>query len=201
MRNRITISMIVVALGLMVGCGATARTITAKSQSERMDVFTEVTDAGARPHGFADMIVKANIKTHAANYYIGESRKSFHGKPGYPFVINIDGQAAVWKVNGHKDVRPAYDEQGKTSRDPEARTGIKYSMEKKLRVRYGMHKICFALPEGEYYVEAEITLRDGEEAVLEFKPIYRYHTLPTRIPTFLAGINRYEIYVNGVRVN
>ena len=67
MRSRIIISMIVVSLGLMAGCGAAAKMITAKSQSERMDVFTEVADAAARPQGFADMIVKANIKTHEAD--------------------------------------------------------------------------------------------------------------------------------------
>lgn len=201
MRNRVVISMMVVAFGMMVGCGASARMIAAKSQSERADVFTEVTDTGARPQGVADMIVKANIKTHEAGYYIAESGKSLHGKPGYPFLLNIDGQAAVWKVDGQKDVKPAYDEQGKTSKDPEARTGIKYILEKKLQLRTGTHKVYFGLPEDEYYVEAEIILRDGEEAVLEFKPIYRYKTLPTRIPTFLKGINKYEIYLNGVKVN
>ena len=198
--NRITVSMIVVALGLMVGC-ATARMITAKSQSERTTVFTEVTDADARPRGFADMIVKATIKTHEAGYYIGDPGKSLHGKPGYPFVFNIDGQAVVWKVDGQQAVKPAYDEQGRTSRDPEAGTGVKYILETKLRLRHGMHKVYFGLPEDDYSLEAQITLRDGEEAVLEFKPQYRCKTLPTRIPTFLEGINRYEIYLNGVRVS
>ena len=200
MRNRIAISMIVVALGLIVGCGASARMIAAKSQSERADVFTEVTDTGARPQGFADMIVKANIKTHEAGYYIAESGKSLHGKPGYPFLLNIDGQAVVWKVDGQKDVKPAYDEQGKTSKDPEARTGIKYILEKKLRLRTGTHKVYFGLPEDGYIVEANIDIRDGEESMLEFKPIYRYKTRPTRIPTFLEGIHAYEIYLNGVKI-
>ncbi len=202
MWNKTTIGVVVLVLGLaLVGCGATARRITAESQSERTDVFTEVTDAGARPQGSADMIVKANIKTHEAGYYIAESGESLHGKPGYPFVLNIDGQAAVWKVDGQKEVKPAYDEQGKTSKDPEAGTGVKYILEKKIRLRPGAHKVYFGLPEDEYCVEAEITLRDGEEAVLEFKPVYRYKTQPTRIPTFLQGIDRYEIFLNGVNVN
>lgn len=184
----------------LLGCGAASKTIVLKSQSEKADVFTEVTDAGARPQGFADLIVKANIKTHEAGYYVAESGERLHGKPGYPFVFNIDGQAAIWKIDGQKDVKPAYDEQGKTSKDPEARTGIKYVLEKKLRLRPGMRKIYFALPEEDYSVEAEITLREGEEAVLEFKPRYRRKTLPTRIPTFLQGIDKYEIYLNGVTV-
>jgi hypothetical protein len=199
--NRITVSMIVVALGLMVGCGATARMITAKSQSERTTVFTEVTDAGVRPQGFADMIVKTTIKTHEAGYYIGDPEKSLHGKPGYPFVFNIDGQAVIWKVDGQKEVKSAYDEQGKASNDPEAGTGTKYILKTKLRLHSGMHKVFFGLPEDDYSVKAEIILSDGEEAVLEFKPLYRYKTLPTRIPTFLKGISTYEIYLNGEKIN
>jgi len=191
---------IVLLFMVLAGCGATAKMIAAKSQSERADVFTEVNDADAKSQGNVDMVVKANIKTHVEGYYSGEPEKSLHGKPGYPFVLNIDGQAVLWKVDGQKDVKPAYDEQGKTSKDPEARTGIKYILEKKLRLRTGTHKVSFGLPEDEYHVEAEIALRDGEEAVLEFRPIYRYKTLPTRIPTFLEGIHTYEVYVNGVKV-
>ena len=199
MGNRITISMIVVALGLMVGCCATARTITAKSQSERTDVFTEVTDASATPQGFADMIVKANIKTHESSYYIGESGKSLHGKPGCPFVLNIDGQAAVWKVDGQKHELPEYVD-GKTSRDPEAGEGIKYVLNKKIRLRPGSHKLFFGLPEDDYYREVVINVKESEAQTLEFKPVYKYKTLPTRIPTYMKGVSHYDTLVNGNRV-
>lgn len=201
MKNGIARCMCIALLGLMVGCGATAKMIAAKSQSERADVFTEVTDAGALPQGLAVLIVKANIKTHEAGYYIAESDASLHGKPGYPFLVNIDGQAALWKVDGRLDVKPAYDEQGGTSTDPEARTGVKYVLEKKLRLHPGIHKVYFALPAEAYSTEAEISLRAGEEAVLEFKPEYRYTTCPTRIPTFLRGIDKYDIYINEVKVD
>ncbi|MEK6743952.1 MAG: hypothetical protein AABZ15_10090 [Nitrospirota bacterium] len=191
---------VVLLFVVLSGCGASAKMTQTKSQSERTDVFTEVSDVGARPQGFADMIVKANIKTHAVGYYLGESGKSLHGKPGYPFVLNIDGHALVWKVDGQKDAKPAYDKDGKTSLDPEAGDGMKYVLEKKLRLRPGTHKVFFGLPQDEYHVEAEIALRDGEEAALEFKPVYRYKIQPTRIPTFLEGINKYEIYFNGVKI-
>jgi len=191
---------VVLLLTVLAGCGATAKMITAKSQSERADVFTEVTDTGAKPQGYADIVVKANIKTHVTGYYSGESETSLHGKPGYPFVLNIDGQAVVWKVDGQKDVKPDYDEDGKTSRDPEAGTGIKYILEKKLRLREGAHKVYLALPEDNYIVEVELMLRSGEETVLEFKPLYWHKHIPTRIPTFLKGIREYEIYLNGVKV-
>jgi hypothetical protein len=191
---------IVLVLMVLAGCGATAKMIAAKSQSESADVFTEVTDTGTKPQCYVDMVVKANIKTHVAGYYSSESEKSLHGKPGYPFLLNIDGQAVVWKVDGHEDVKPAYDEQGNTSKDPEARAGIKYVLEKKLRLRQGAHKVFFGLPEDAYHVEVEIALRGGEEALLEFKPLYWHKHVPNRTPTFLKGVRKYEIYLNGVKI-
>jgi hypothetical protein len=193
--------LVVLVLAVLTGCGATAKMIAAKSQSERAEVFTEVADAGAKPPGCVDMVIKANIKTHVEGYYSGESEKSLHGKPGYPFVLNIDGQAVVWKVDGQKDVDPAYDEQGNTSRDPEAGTGVSYIMERRIRLREGAHKVFFVLPEDDYIVDADITLRSGEEAVLEFKPLYWHKHTPYHIPTFLKGVRKYEIYLNGVKMN
>lgn len=199
MKNHTVYIAVVLAIAVLAGCSGAAKVIDAKSRSERTDVFTEAA-AGARPQGFVDVVVKANIKTHEAGYYIAESSKSLHGKPGYPFVLNIDGQAMVWKVDGQKDVKPAYDENGKTSKDPEARTGLKYLLEKKLWLRPGPHKVYFGLPEDRYILEADISVGDVGESVLEFKPVYRYKTRPTRIPTFLEGIHAYEVYLNGVKL-
>jgi hypothetical protein len=190
----------VILVAVLAGCGAAAKMIGAKSQSERSDVFTEVTDGGGRPQESADLTVKANIKTHVEGYYFDEPANSLHGKPDYPFVVNIDGQTAVWKVDGQRDVKPAHDEQGGTSRDPEAGTGIKYVLEKKLRLRQGTHKVFFGLPGEDYHVETEVTLHGGEEALLEFKPLYWHRHVPTRIPTFLKGIRKYEIYLNGEKI-
>ena len=192
---------VVLLLMILAGCGVTAKMIAAKSQSERADVFTEVTDTGAKPQGYVDLAVKANIKTHVEGYHSDESGKSLHGKPGYPFVLNIDGQAVVWKVDGQKDVDPLYDEQGNTSRDPEAGTGVSYILEKKIRLREGAHKVFFVLPEDDYIVDVEITLRNGEEAVLEFKPLYWHKHIPYHIPTFLKGVRKYDIYFNGVKMS
>ena len=192
---------VVLLITVLAGCGVMAKMIAAKSQSERADVFTEVTDTGAKPQGYVDLVVKANIKTHVEGYHSDESGKSLHGKPGYPFVLNIDGQAVVWKVDGQKDIDPAYDEQGYTSRDPEAGTGVSYILEKKIRLRGGAHKVYFVLPEDDYIVDADITLRSGEQTVLEFKPLYWHKHTPYHIPTFLKGVRKYEIYLNGVKMN
>ncbi|MHB8844360.1 MAG: hypothetical protein ACYC7L_06375 [Nitrospirota bacterium] len=199
MKKHTAYTAVVLAIAVLAGCSGAAKVIDAKSRSERTDVFTEAT-AGVRSQGFVDMVLKANIKTHEAGYYIGESSKSLHGKAGYPFVLNIDGQAVVWNVDGQKDVKPAYDENNKTSKDPEARTGIKYLLEKTIRLRPGAHKVYFGLPEDNYIIEADIAVGEGEESVLEFKPVYRYKTRPTRIPAFLEGIRAYEVYLNGVKI-
>jgi len=191
---------VVLLLMVLAGCGVTAKMIAAKSQNERADVFTEETDPGAKPQGYVDVVVKASIKTHVEGYHSDESGESLHGKPGYPFVLNIDGQAVVWKVDGQKDVNSAYDEQGNTSRDPEAGTGVSYILERKIRLRGGTHKVYFVLPEDDYIVDADITLRSGEEAVLEFRPLYWHKHIPYHIPTFLKGIRKFEIYLNGVKI-
>jgi len=78
----------------LLGCGTTAQEIQARSQSEKTGIFTEVQDGGIIPKGFAELTIRANIKTHIEGYYILESRESLYGKEKYPFLLNIDGQAA-----------------------------------------------------------------------------------------------------------
>jgi hypothetical protein len=190
----------VLLMSSLLGCGTAAKEIQTRSLGEKTDVFTEVNNGSGIPKGFADLNIKANIKTHIEGYYILESKESMHGKQGYPFVLNIDGQGIEWKVDGIKDVKPAYNPDGTTSRDPEARDGLKYVLEKKLRLAAGAHKIYFGLPEDKYAMEFEIALRDGEASTLEFKPIYRTKRIPTRIPTFLKGIDKYAVFLDGVPV-
>lgn len=189
-----------IVLIALVGCGTAAKQIQMKSQSEKTDVFTEIKAGEPIPKGSAELIIKANIKTHIEGYYIGESKESLHGKQAYPFLINIDGQAVVWNTEGVKDSKPKYDKDGKTSRDPEAGEGIKYTLEKNFRLTTGTHRVFFGLPEDKYSVEVEITLKEGASSVLEFRPIYRTKRIPTRIPTFLEGINKYEVFLNDKQI-
>ena len=185
----------------LAGCGTTAKQIRMKSQTETTGVFSEVNTVTTLPKGFADLVIKANIKTHSEGYYIGESNNSLHGKPVYPFMINIDGQAAAWNAAGAPESKPMYENDGLTSRDPEAGEGIKYAIEKHIRLTAGNHKIFFGLPEENYFMEVKINLKGGESSVLEFKPLYRTKRFPTRMPTFLKGINQYEASLNGVPVS
>lgn len=199
--RKIIVSMFIGVMSLvLIGCGATATTIKQKTQNERVGVFTEIKNAEAPAKGFAVLTIKATIKTPLAGYYLLESKDSIHGKPGYPFLINIDGQAQVWTVDGQKESLPLYDKEGKTSRNPDAGEGIKYVMEKKIQLRPGKHKVFLGLSADDYFTEVELTLMEGDSASLEFKPVYKYKTRPTRIPDFKKGIKEYEVYLNNARI-
>ena len=185
---------------ILIGCGAAAKEIRVKTQTERTDVFTEIKNAGTPARGFVLLIIKATIKTHLEGYYVLESKDSLHGKPGYPFLINIAGQAETWKVAGQRETLPLYDKDGKTSHDPDAVEGIKYVLEKEIGMRAGTHKVFLGLPADDYFKEVGITLQEGNTYVLEFKSVYKYKTRPTRIPRFEKGIKEFEVFLNGVRV-
>ena len=187
---------VILLIVVLSGCGAAARTIAARSISERSDVFTEVAENEATPPGYSDVLITANIKTHIDGYYPGDSKASAHGKQGYPFLFNIDGQAALWKAEGKKHELPEYVD-GKTSKDPEAGEGIKYVLNKRIRLHPGSHKVFFGLPEEDYYREVVIKIQEGETLSLDFKPQYLYKTYPLRIPTYLKGVSHYDILISG----
>lgn len=200
MKKVIKGSIIGVMILILIGCGAAAKDIRVKTQSLRTDVFTEIKNADAPARGFAVLTIKATIKTHLEGYYALESKDSPHGKPGYPFLINIDGHAETWKVDGQKESLPLYDKDGKMSHDPDAGEGVKYVLEKKIGMRAGTHKVFLGLPADDYFKEVEITLKEGDSATLELKPVYKYKTRHTRIPTFQGGIKEYEAYLNNTRI-
>ena len=192
MKNIIRLSLVITISISIVSCADTMKQITRMSQSERTDVFTEATSEGLVPAGFADVQIKASIKTPLEGYYPLESKASEHGKPDFTFMVNIDGQPVLWKATGQKHELPEYID-GKTSRDPEAGEGMKYVLEKKVRLATGVHNVFFGLPGEAYSTTTAITLKSGVLYVLEYKPVYWYKRLPTRIPTFLKGIEKYDV--------
>ena len=199
--KRQLISYVAILVGLyLTGCGATAKEIQMKSQSEKINVFKEIKAGEAVPRGFVDMVIKASIKTHAEGLYPLEPKEQFHGNPDYPFLINIDGQADIWKVKGITDDTPLYDERGKTRTDPEAGNGVKYILDKKIRIAAGPHRIFFGLAAEGITKKFEVTLKDGEKYVLQLKPVYEYTIHPYRIPSFLEGVKDYEVFLNGAPV-
>lgn len=196
MRTRTLIS-IFVGIALLIelgGCGGAAKQIKAESQSMRTDVFTEIKDEQPLPEGAVDLTIKASIKMPPEGYYLLGSRS--YVKEGYPFLFNIDGQAVVWRVEGKSEITPRLDENGRII--PEGGEGIRYVLDKRIRLRPGSHHLFFGLPEEKYYTEVEISLKEGEPHTLEFQPFYvmgrRHHR------SFYHGIKSYDAFLDGTYV-
>jgi hypothetical protein len=183
----------------LAGCVSTTQEIARRTKSTRSDVFVEVQSQSLTPQEFVDLVIKASIKIPLDRYYALGSKTPAQEEPGYPFLVNIDGQAVLWMVDGQKESVPLY-EKGYTSRNPDAGDGMKYNLEKKIRLSPGLHKFFFGLPNEDFLSEFEISLNKGESQVLEFKPLYHYKRYPIRIPTFLNGLDRYEAVLNGQAV-
>jgi hypothetical protein len=60
----------------LISCNASSGLISRMSNSERTDAFTEVPAGGAVPSGYADVVIKASLKTPMAGYYLLESKES-----------------------------------------------------------------------------------------------------------------------------
>jgi len=73
-------------------------------------------------------------------------------------------------------------------------------MEKKIQLRPGKYKEFLGLSADDYFKEVEITLKEGDSASLEFRPVYKYKTRLTRIPDFKKDIKEYEMYLNNARI-
>jgi hypothetical protein len=194
MKKRITSLLLMALIGVLAGCGLTSREIRNRSLSERTDVFKEVTEGRPLPAGYVDLVVRASIKTHLEGYYFHESQETFHGQPGYPFLINIDGQANIWKIEGQKESTPKYDEHGR--RDAEGGEGQKYTLNQRIRLHPGLHKLFFSLPGEDYCVESDLLLVEGRTNILEFKPIYNSKRGSNK-KNFLYGLSGGELFFNG----
>ena len=178
---------------LLLSCGTAEKEIALRSQSERTDVYKEVQEGKQIPGEFVELTIASSIKTHSVGHYPLESRGSFHGIPGYPFLINIDGQATTWRVNGQKESAPTHDASGK--RSSEGGEGMRYNLRKKVLLRAGSHKMFFGLPEEKLLLHFELVLKAGESYVLEFRPVYRSHI--RRYPHFAHGVRSCEVFLDG----
>jgi hypothetical protein len=171
---------------ILLGCTAASKEITLKSRSERRDVFSESVKGPIPSSGMAELRIRASIKTKLERQFLPGPSKGIPA-PDYPFLLNIDGQAATWRVGGQRE------RYGKTS--PERGEGIRYILEKEIRLAAGSHRIFFSLPEEDYFVQVKVTLNDGELSFLEFEPLYG--ECWTRHQSFRHGVSRLEIVLNG----
>lgn len=185
--------MAVIILGLTCSVHAVKKEeIAAKAQGSAGNVFQEVTGEEQPSAGNTHLVIKANIKTDPEGHFLIERGKS--ADAAYPFVLNIDGQGAVLQTEGKKENRPVYEN---NKRHPEGGLGIQRTLEKKIRLAAGRHKVFFGLPEAGYAIETAITLNDGTN-VLEFRPVYRRHR--DNVRHFAHGLSGYEVFLNGNRV-
>ncbi len=164
----------------LVGCTAASKEMWLKSRSEREDVFNESTKEPI-PSGMAELRIKTSIKTK-----LPVPPKDIT-KRGYPFLINIDGQAATWRVYGQRE------RHGETRH--ESGEGLRYTLERKLTLSAGSHEIFFGLPEDDTFVQFDVTMEGGKSYVLEFKPLYG--ECLTGHKKFTHGVNELGILLNG----
>lgn len=113
------------------GCGGTPKPITTTSQ--RTDVFTETRDSSRPAEGEVDLTIKASVKTPTPEHYLLESKPQ-PPAGGFPFELNVDGQEIVWKVEGARENTPVH---GPSGRLPEGGEGIRYVLEKTIRLPAG----------------------------------------------------------------
>ncbi len=145
-----------------------SKDISSSFIDSRSDVYGETAPPGP-VSGMVDLIIKANFKTHLEGFYILESKDSPHGNPTYSFLINIDGQHALWQMDGHKEITSIYDTNGK--RTIEGGAGMRYTLEKRIKILAGPHTIFIGLPGDNYYKKFQVSLESNTVTELPLEPI------------------------------
>lgn len=161
----------------------------------RTDVFSEIKGKQPPPAGTVDLTIKASVKTPTHEHFLLESRTPPPAENGYLFELNIDGQEIVWKVEGVLEETPISDEKGRT---PEGGEGIRYILDKKIRLAPGAHHVVFGVPYDDYYTEVKMSLKEHEPHTLEFQPIYSAGR--RGYETYHRGISRTRVLLDGVRL-
>jgi hypothetical protein len=155
---------------------------------------TEITMTEGSTLGRGDLVIKATIKTHPVGFYLFEPRSHLHGKPGFPFVVVIDDKTFEWHDDGQREVLPFYDEKGDPM--PEGGEGIRYTIEKKLVLSPGRHRVTLELPSEKKSITVSAELVGDRTAyVLEFKPVY--NGPGTRRFGFLYGMVEIRAFLDG----
>jgi hypothetical protein len=154
---------------LAANCGASRQQIHTQSKTLCEGIFCEVTTPDGPPPGYADVVIKASLKTHLPGEgALLEFGNCPHGGEFYHFVINIDGQAVTWKVPGQREnISLARGQHSQDEGD-----GMKYALEKKIWLRAGTHRVFLGVPESNATKTVTVNLQEGKSYTLEFRPIY-----------------------------
>ena len=173
--------------------GCRGRPKLAVATPQRTDVFAEVKSPSQPPEGMVDLTIKASVKTPVPGFYLfGWKQPS---EKGFPFELNVDGQEITWRVKGTREDTPVSGPSGKL---PEGGEGIRYTLEKTIRLPAGPHHVVFGVPFEDYYTEVKISLEQGKHHTLAFEPVYAMGW--RAYPTFIEGISRTAVYLDGVRI-
>jgi hypothetical protein len=175
------------------GCAHTTREQIIEKGLEQASIFEEINEKDSQvPEGYSQLLIKASMKIPQKEFYLINPKPPRHENSQYPFVININGQGAMWTVNCTLDEQRMYVH---TERNPEGGEGLMCRLEKNIRLRSGSYKVYFGLPEEEFETEVTISLGDGSSNVLGFKPIYWQFGDNRR--RFWNGIFSFDIFLNG----
>ena len=177
---------------LFCGCAHTTRERIIEKSLEQASIFEEINEKDSQIlKGYSELLIKASIKIPQKQFYLINPKPPRQENSQYPFVININGQGAMWTVNCTLDEQRMYVH---TERNPEGGDGLMCRLEKNIRLMPGSYKVYFGLPEEEFETEITISLADGSSNVLEFKPIYWQGG--DRRRTFRNGISNFDISIN-----
>lgn len=182
--------------GMMIcGCSTSLEPIKSRSIGARTEVFREIQEGDAIPHGYAELRVVSSLKTHRQGVY--PLRKDTHGTPDYALLLTIDGQTAQIKGNlADENCEP------RRLRDPEAGDGIRCTFRTVVRLKEGTHMIGVASPDDEAAAELEIALAEGGRYTLTLEPVYG-STTGSGQPAFygatgfLEGVRGFRMVLQG----
>ena len=181
---------------LAANCGATREHIRTQSITWCGGIFCEVDTPEGPPTGFADVVIRASLKTHLPGEGpLLESADSPHGGPFYSFVLNVDGQAVTWKVPGQRENIPLL----RDRHSQEEGDGMKYGLEKRIRLRAGTHRIFFGVYEEDHSKTVTVNLQESKSYTLEFYPIYQ--TFKLGHPSFRKGLLGFSTLIKDTSTN
>jgi hypothetical protein len=180
---------------VVAGCAENGELLKRAERPERSNVYTVVTTATPPERGFADLAIRASVKTHrAALLPLGNDP---HGTPGYQLLVNIDGEPL--RISGAPAIEEGFSDAG---RNPEAGEGIRYLFRAHLRLKAGAHRVIVALPGDRVAVQRDICLEERTDTMMEVTPSYfsvRRQLGPgsAGATSFREGTSGLELSMNG----
>ena len=100
-------------------------------------------------------------------------------------------------MEGHRENASYYDKDGKKTVD--GGPGMRYKLEKKIRIASGPHKVFIALPGDDYFKEFDITLSNDALFLLDLSPIYLQDSW--RRQSYLRGMKDFKVILSAMPVS